>query len=165
MLATDLLKGNVSKGRLGSLVASVKRIGDIVKGGAIPQPTSSMLKGLFEGSMEKHISDLRPHLIAGSGCEHAPPIDKETGQNVDTYSTGEDGKRKYHYHDVLATHPDHGIVQCSDENRFWKVPFTKDADSVTTGDPEELAQVFEPVGDAPSADETTSANGQDPPAT
>lgn len=146
--------------KLGDM-AIIRKAGDLAATSA-PMP-AHIKKGAIEGSYEKRIADIRPHIMAGCGCEAPPTIDKDTGLTQDPWSSeGSDGKRKVHYVDVVATHPEHAIAHCSDEDRYFRVPYSIDKDNgVTTGDSEELAQVFEPISDAPSEDEVGSADGSE----
>jgi len=96
-------------------------------------------KSFTTGSYEDHMKLVRPYLIAGSGCEHPEPVGSNDGMSI--------GAPGSHYQDVVATFPEYGIVLCNTEDAAWRVPYEVDGDEVTTGEPEQVEQMFVPVGD------------------
>jgi hypothetical protein len=107
----------------------------------------ALRKSLAEGSYDEHMKTIAPAVIAGSGCEHPPHA--ASGELVEPGS---------HWCSVIATFPDYALVECTDEDTVWKVPYTRDGDDVTVGEPEEMHEVFVPAGedDEPEDDDSDS---------
>jgi len=114
----------------------------------LPQPTRlgalvkraphRLRKSVAAGSYEDHQKHITPFVIEGSGCENPPTADGA----YDSPSV-EPGQ---HFCTVIATFPDYALVECMDEDKVWKVPYDRMGDAVTCGEPEEMEDVFVPVG-------------------
>jgi hypothetical protein len=118
-------------------------------GEAVPTRTSlakafvvrrTIRKNAIAGSLEEQTRDLAPHVIAASGCENPPPAESANGY-APTVEPGQ------HFCQVIATFPDYALVECMDEDKVWKVPYERDGDEVTCGQPVEMDNVFVPAGD------------------
>ena len=97
----------------------------------------ALRKSLAEGSYDEHMKTIAPAVIAGSGCEHPSEDLVEPGS---------------HWCNVIATFPDYALVECGEEDKVWKVPYTRDGDDVTVGQPEEMHEVFVPAGEDDDSD-------------
>jgi hypothetical protein len=106
------------------------------------RPPRRLRKSAAEGSYDEQIKAVAPHVVEASGCENPPSADP---------SSQEPGT---HFCTVIATFPDYALVECMDEDKVWKVPYERDGDDVTCGQPEEMDEVFVPAGDDDEDDES-----------
>jgi hypothetical protein len=113
---------------------------DVRKGRVHLQKFGEQLPGSYEEAMSK----LTPLLIAGCGCESKPPL-SVSGDGVIVPGASSN----QHYCSVIGTFDDYAFVRCNDENKVWKVNYSVDDDGNVTvaGEPEEVMEVFVPVGD------------------
>jgi len=114
------------------LPKQIRKMGELIK------KSDVLRKNYADGSYEEHMKLVRPAVIAGSGCERPDSLEDVS----DPMSMPKQGT---HWQDVLATFPEYAIVSCDAEDKAWRVPYMVDGSDVTTGDPEEVTQVFVPT--------------------
>jgi hypothetical protein len=124
--------------KLGDQLSQPTKLGSLVKS------ARHIRKSVAAGSYEDHQKHITPFVIEASGCENAPEAESSDGSMAAAPAKA-DGSYP-HYCSVIATFPDYALVECMDEDKVWKVPYDRDGDAVTCGEPEEMKDVFVPVG-------------------